>query len=387
MIKKIVYGKQFVDNKDVALVTKALKEETISSGKLVKKFENKLKSIFKSKYTLSCSSGTAGLHLAMMSINLKKDDVVLMPAINFIASYSVAKILGAKIYLVDVDEYSGQMTPELINQCIKENKLKKIKAIVCMHLAGSVKNMLNLYRIKKKYKSILIEDACHALGSKYMHGGKLINAGKCQHSDIAVFSFHPLKSITTGEGGLISTNNKKINQRLNLLRSHGKERNKKKYWEYNIKSPGLNYRISDINCALGISQVEKLSSFIKKRRNIAKNYISLLKPFKKIIKTPSKHEIINSACHLFIISINFKKINSTKDKFLKFMNKKNIFPQFHYIPIFKFDLFKLNQKKNFKNAINYYNKCISIPIYYKLSLKDQKYVVKCINKFIYSSKK
>ena len=230
MIKKIVYGKQFVDNKDVALVTKALKEEKISSGKLVKKFENKLKSIFKSKYTLSCSSGTAGLHLAMMSINLKKDDVVLMPAINFIASYSVAKILGAKIYLVDVDEYSGQMTPELINQCIKENKLKKIKAIVCMHLAGNIKNMMNLYKIKKKYKSILIEDACHALGSKYMHGGKLINVGKCQHSDIAVFSFHPLKSITTGEGGLISTNNKKINQRLNLLRSHGIERNKKKWY-------------------------------------------------------------------------------------------------------------------------------------------------------------
>ncbi len=384
MKNKIVYGKQFIDNNDAISVVRSLKEEKISSGKLVNKFENKLKLLFKSKYTLSCSSGTAGLHLAMMAINLKKNDVVLMPAINFIASYSVAKTLGAKIYLVDVDEHSGLMTPKLINQCIKENKLKKIKAIICMHLAGNVKNMFNLYKIKKKYKSTLIEDACHALGSKYINGKKLISVGQCQHSDIAVFSFHPIKSITTGEGGLISTNNKKINERLNLLRSHGIERNKKKYWEYNIKSLGLNYRISDINCALGISQIKKLSSFIKKRRTIAKNYISLLEPFRKIIKTPSKNEVMNSACHLFIISINFKRINSKKDEFLKFMNKKNIFPQFHYIPIFKFDFFRFNQIKNFENALKYYNNCISIPIYYQLSLKDQKYIVKCIKEFIYS---
>ena len=386
-MRYIPYGKQFINKSDIDLVSSSLREDLITTGKNVEKFENKNSKFLKAKFALACSNGTAALHLAFCAIRLKKNDTVIMPSINFISAYNMASNIGANIYLADVDSKTGQMTPETLLDCINKFKLKKIKTILTMHMGGYPENIPEFNRIKKKYKSILIEDACHALGSKYMHEGKLINVGKCQHSDIAVFSFHPLKSITTGEGGLISTNNKKINQRLNLLRSHGIERNKKKYWEYNIKSPGLNYRISDINCALGISQVEKLSSFIKKRRNIAKNYISLLKPFKKIIKTSSEHEIINSACHLFIISINFKKINSTKDKFLKFMNKKNIFPQFHYIPIFKFDLFKLNQKKNFKNAINYYNKCISIPIYYKLSLKDQKYVVKCINKFIYPSEK
>ena len=178
---------------------------------------------------------------------------------NWVASVNPSKILGAKIYLVDVDEYSGLMTPKLILQCIKENKLQKIKAIICMHLSGYVEDMKSLYKIKKKYNAVLIEDACHALGSKYVFNKKLINVGKCQHSDISVFSFHPIKSITTGEGGLISTNNNNIYQKLYLLRSHGIRRNKKKYWEYNIKNPGLNYRISDINCALIISRASKIA--------------------------------------------------------------------------------------------------------------------------------
>ena len=226
------------------------------------------------------------------------------------------------------------MTPKLILQCIKENKLQKIKAIICMHLSGYVEDMKSLYKIKKKYNAVLIEDACHALGSKYVFNKKLINVGKCQHSDISVFSFHPIKSITTGEGGLISTNNNNIYQKLYLLRSHGIRRNKKKYWEYNIKNPGLNYRISDINCALGISQANKLKFFIKKRRIIAKRYIELLKPLKNFIKIPSVNEIQYSACHLFIISINFKKINSTKDKLIAFMNKRNIFPQYPSKPCY-----------------------------------------------------
>jgi dTDP-4-amino-4,6-dideoxygalactose transaminase len=255
-----------------------------------------------------------------------------------------------------------------------------------MHLSGSVLDMQGLYKIKKKYNSILIEDACHALGSKYIFKGELVTVGKCQHSDISVFSLHPLKTITTGEGGLVSTNNKNIYKKLCLLRSHGIERNNKKYWEYNIVNLGFNYRLSDVNCALGISQANKLASFLKKRKIIAKRYISLLKPLNKYIKTPSKYEIKNSANHLFIISVNFKYINATKEKFIAFMNKRNIFPQFHYIPIFKFDCFKSNQIINFKNSINYYENAISIPIYYNLSLKQQKYVTESINQFVNSKK-
>jgi len=382
MTKKIFYGKQFIDKEDILSVNKSLTNNLLSGGKIISKFENKLKFFFNSKYTLACSSGTAGLHLAMISINLKKNDIVLMPAINFIASYNIAKMLGARIYLVDVDNYTGQMTPELLNRCIKENKIKKIKAIINMYNGGNAKNIKYFFNIKKKYNCVLIEDACHALGSKYKIKNKTFNIGSCKHSDLAVFSFHPVKSITTGEGGMVSTNNKKIFKKLKLIRSHGIERKNNYYWKYNIRNVGLNYRLSDINCALGISQLKKIKKFINKRRNLALNYISLLSKFKDFMRCPEKKDIINSSCHLFIISINFKKLKSTKDKFINFMNKHNIYPQFHYIPIFKFDVHKNLQVKSFKNSLIYYKNCISLPIYYDLSLKDQKFIISNIKKFI-----
>ena len=386
-MKKIYYGKQFIDNKDVLSVRNSLRNNLISGGKLIRQFEKKVKSILKSKFVFACSSGTSGLHLAMLSINLKKDDVVLMPTINFIASYNIAKMIGAKIFLVDVDRRTGQMTPDLLKKCIKENNIKKINLIICMHHGGHVANIDEIYKIKKKFNCFIIEDACHALGSKYKSKNNYINVGSCKHSDIAVFSLHPVKSITTGEGGLVSTNDNKLSKRIQLFRSHGIQRDKNCYWKYNVKDIGLNYRISDINCALGISQLRKLNLFINKRKKIALKYISLLKEFYEYINLPNKSEISHSACHLFIISINYKKLDSNKDRFIKFMNKHNIFPQFHYIPIFKFSVYKNIQIKSFKNSLIYYKNCISLPIFYSLSLKEQKFIVRTIKKFINYEKK
>ena len=323
----------------------------------------------------------------MLSINLKKDDIVLMPTINFIASYNIAKMIGAKIFLVDVDRRTGQMTPDLLKKCIKENNIKKINLIICMYHGGHVANIDEIYKIKKKFNCFIIEDACHALGSKYKLKNNYINVGSCKHSDIAVFSLHPVKSITTGEGGLVSTNDKKLSKRIQLFRSHGIQRDKNCYWKYNVKDIGLNYRISDINCALGISQLKKLNLFINKRKKIALNYISLLKGFNEYINIPNKSEISHSACHLFIISINYKKLDSNKDRFIKFMNKHNIFPQFHYIPIFKFSVYKNIQIKSFKNSLIYHKNSISLPIFYSLSLKEQKFIVRTIKKFINYEKK
>lgn len=169
---KIPYGKQFIDKKDIAEVSKSLKEKFITTGNYVKKFETLIKKIFKCKFALSCSSATAGLHLAYMSINLKKNDVILMPAVNFISSYRLAKLVGAKVYLVDVNSKTGQMTYENVLKCVKENKIKKIKAIVSMYLGGYVENNLDFYKLKKKFKCYLIEDACHAIGARYKYKKK-----------------------------------------------------------------------------------------------------------------------------------------------------------------------------------------------------------------------
>ena len=259
-MKKIPYGRQYINNDDIELVSSALRKDLITTGDYVKKFEDDVKNKLGSKFALTCSSGTSGLHLAFKAIDLNKNDIIVMPAINFVAAYNMSKVMGAKIFLADVDRFTGQMTPETLLACIKKNKLKKIKAILVMYMGGYPENVFEFYKIKKKYRSFLIEDACHSLGAKYEHNYRDIYIGSCKHSDIAVFSLHPVKTITTGEGGLITTNNNFFYQRIFELRSHGIIKDKNNYhWKYNIYESGFNYRLSDINCALGISQLKRIN--------------------------------------------------------------------------------------------------------------------------------
>ncbi len=381
MKNKILYGKQFIDQRDINSVKKSLREKFITTGKQVLKFENKLSETLKVKYALSCNSGTAGLHLAFLAINLKKNDIVIMPSINFISSYRVASLLGAKIYLTDVDPISGQMTPKNLIDCIRNNKLKKIKAVVTMYLGGYIKNTTEFYRLKKRFNFSIIEDACHAIGGRYTSKKKQFHIGSCEHSDLCVFSFHPVKTITTGEGGAVTTNNKSYAQKIKLIRSHGIIR-KKKYWSYDIKELGFNYRLSDINCSLGLSQLKKIKIFQKKRKQIFDFYKKKLDPYKKVFKFEDNSNKGNSY-HFFLLSINFKLLRSTKEKLFSYLNARGIFPQYHYIPIFKFSFYKKNKIKNYNGALKFYRNSISLPMYFSLTRKDQIYI---INKLLQFSK-
>jgi dTDP-4-amino-4,6-dideoxygalactose transaminase len=377
----IPYNRQYIDSHDVRLVAKALKEDLITTGRYVKKFENKILKFLKVKYAISCNSGTAALHLALMAINLKKDDAIIMPAINFIAVYNMAKLMNAKIYLADVDSVTGQMTPETLLKCIRNNKLKKIKVIVTMYLGGYPENVIEFYAIKKKFNCYLIEDSCHALGSKYLFNKKFLSVGSCKHSDISTFSLHPVKTITSGEGGLVTTNNKLFYNRIVSLRSHGINKDKNFHWKYNLSESGFNYRLSDLNCALGLGQLKKINKFINYRRNVFNFYKNDLKK-NKLIVLPS-YKTNKPSYHLFLISINFKKIRSTKDKFLKFLKNNNILCQYHYIPIYKFKLF--NQKLNinsYKGAEFYFKNTVSLPIFYDLKVSSQKTIIKKIKIFL-----
>ena len=226
-MKHLPYGRQFIDTNDKRTVLNSLSNELITTGPFVKKFEQKLNKFLKCKYSHVCSSGTAAIHLAILSLGLKKNDVVLMPAINFIASYNLAKIMQLKIYLVDVDEITGQITPNKVLDCINKNKLKTIKALIVMYNGGFPEHINDFYNLKKKFKFFLIEDACHALGAEYRYKNKFIRVGSCKHADISTFSLHPLKTITSGEGGIVTTNNLKISKNIQLFRSHGILRNKK----------------------------------------------------------------------------------------------------------------------------------------------------------------
>ncbi|WP_440633372.1 aminotransferase class I/II-fold pyridoxal phosphate-dependent enzyme [Candidatus Pelagibacter sp. HIMB1485] len=379
-MKNIPYGKQFIDNKDKKSVINSLSHDLITTGPYVEKFEKKIKKFLKCNYSYVCNSGTAAIHLAMLSIGLKKNDIILMPAVNFIASYNMAKSMQLKIYLVDVDEQTGQVTPGKIQECINYNKLKKIKALIVMYNGGYPENIEKIYKIKKKYNFFIIEDACHALGAEYKYKNKYYKVGSCKHADISTFSLHPLKTITSGEGGIITTNNHSIAKKITLFRSHGILRNKKMHWKYDIIENGYNYRLSDINCALGFSQLSKINFFLKKRKKIYEKYLNELKTFNLNLIIPKYSSDIKSSFHLFIINILFHKLKKNKDHFMKYLLQKKVIAQQHYIPIYKFSIYK-KKISSLIGSKKYYNNSISLPIYVNLSKKKQDKIIKIIKNY------
>jgi len=376
----IPYGRQFVSMTDIRFVSNALRQDLITTGSYVNKFENRIKNIIGSKYVAVCSNGTSALHLALLAINLRKNDIIIIPAINFIASYNMAVTMGAKIYLADVDPDTGQMTPRTLTECIKKNNIKKIKAIITMYLGGNVENILEFYNIKKKFRCYIIEDACHAFGSKYISKKEYKYVGCCEYSDIATFSFHPVKTLTTGEGGAITTNNSLFFERIKLYRSHGIIRKKKSHWLYDIDQSGYNYRLSDINCALGYSQLSNMKNFLLKRRKIFSFYNLKLKKYDQFCRVLNSLHINNSSCHLLIIKFNLTKIKTTKEKIINFFLRNKIFLQQHYIPIYKFKIYKKNLI--LKYSEEYFKSCISFPIYYNLKYKDLRKIINLIKYFI-----
>ncbi|RPG99782.1 MAG: hypothetical protein CBC78_000740 [Candidatus Pelagibacter sp. TMED118] len=377
MHKALPYGKQFIDSNDINEVVRTLKKDKITTGPLVLSFEKKIKNFLKCKFALVCNSGTSAIYLAFKAIKVKKGDIIIMPTVNFISSYNVSKSFGAKIYLADVDKFTGQISPKSVEDCCKKFKLKKVKAIILMYNGGYPYFSDQFLKLKKKYNCKIIEDACHAFGAEYKSKNNKFKIGSCKHSDVCTFSFHPVKTITTGEGGAISTNSRELYDKMRLFRSHGIERKKNQHWKYNINNSGLNFRLTDFQCALGISQLSKVNKFLTKRKKIALIYRKKLKELKQI-------EIINhnanyiSSNHLFLMHIKNFSLEK-KNKFIKYMLKNKIVLQYHYIPIYKFKVYRGNHIK--KNSETYYKNTVSLPIYYSLSANDQNYIVKKIKSF------
>lgn len=377
-MKRIIpYGRQFISKEDIKNVSKTLKKDIITSGSEIPKFEKEIQKYLKCKYSTVCNSGTSALFLSLLSIGLKKNDVVIMPSINFVASHNVSKILGAKIYLADVNKYNGQMSPDdVINVC-KKFKIKKIKALIVMYNGGYPLNSEKFYNLKKKYKCYIIEDACHALGAEYRFKKNLFKIGSCKHSDISTFSLHPLKTITSGEGGIVTTNSKILDYKIKKFRSLGIKRSKEKHWDYDVELTGFNFRLTDFQCSLGLSQLKKIKNFLKKRKQIVKKYNLGLKKINQI-NIPIISKSYNSSNHLYLINIkryNMKK----KESFIRYMMKNKILTQQHYKPVYKFKSFK--GKYVSRNAEIYYKSTVSLPIFYQLSSKEQNYIISKVNSF------
>lgn len=387
MSKIYNYGSHYVDRDDVNSLKNSLYQESITNGILVSKLESITSKILDCKYAIACNSGTSAIYMTLMSIGLKKGDNVIIPSINFVAAANICKIIGANIYFADVDKNTFQLSKKTTEDCIKKNKLKKIKVIFSMFLGGKPCHVGELYKLKKKLNCYLIEDACHALGSSYEIGKNQYKVGSSKHADFSIFSLHPVKAITSGEGGLICTNLKKFSSNLIKLRSHGISG--KKNYKYDVIFNSLNFRLSDINCALAISQFKKLRKFVNWRQKLAREY------FKNFLKLDDYVRVINydrkslSSWHLLIVEINFKKLKINYEKFFSLLKKKRINAQLHYIPTYRFKAFSdhYNSRKFCINSELYYKNCISLPLYFNLKLSDIKKITSMLIQIIDINKK
>ncbi len=369
----IPYGKHFVDKDDIRAVSSVIKNNrNLTQGKLPEIFAKKISNITGSKYAIAVSSGTAALHLAVMSLNIKKNDNVITTPITFCATSNVVIHQGAKVKLVDISNDTLNINIDLIEKKIDHNT----KAIIAVDFRGVPCDLKKLRNLCKKYKLKLIVDCSHSLGSKIKINNEWHHAGSNKFADISTFSFHPVKQITTGEGGVITTNDKKIFQQLNNLVKHGIYRNKstvnskklKGKWFYDLKNIGLNYRLTDIQAALGLSQLKKLNNFISKRKKLNILYRSL---FQKIpeIEIPIENILHRTNYHIFVILVKNQKI---RYELYNYLYSKKYAVMVHYIPLYKLKFYNnyFKSKKEFVISDNYYNRCISIPFYPSLTKKE-----------------
>jgi UDP-4-amino-4,6-dideoxy-N-acetyl-beta-L-altrosamine transaminase len=380
----IPYNRQYIDEADIKSVLKVLKSNLITQGPNVKIFEKAISKKVNSKYAVASNSATSSLHLACMAIGLKKGDWLWTSPNSFVASSNCGVLCGANIDFVDINPKNFNLDVKLLEKKLIEAKKKKKlpKVIIPVHFAGLPCDMKKIFELSKKFKFKIIEDASHALGAKYYSN----NIGNCKYSDIAVFSFHPVKMITTIEGGIATTNNKLYSEKMSYLRVHGiiKDKNlmKKKNegnWYYEQVELGYNYRMNDIQARLGLSQLKKLSKFLHRRKQIAKLYKNEFKDLP--IKSQSINDGSVSSYHLFVIEIN--KGKKLKQKIYNILRRNKILVNVHYIPIHLQPYYMKKfgfRKGQFQFAEDYYDKAISLPIYYSLKKKEVLKVVNLIKK-------
>ncbi|AIK96933.1 UDP-4-amino-4,6-dideoxy-N-acetyl-beta-L-altrosamine transaminase [Candidatus Odyssella acanthamoebae] len=382
----IPYGRHHIDQQDIDHVIEVLQGDWLTCGPIVETFEAELATQVGANHVVSCSNGTTALHLAMLALNIGVNDVVLVPAITFLASANAARYVGADVVFVDVDPKTGLMTPETLKVAITAHKDKNLKAVVNVHLAGQCEDLEKIHEISRQHGLWLIEDAAHALGTIYTDStGQDHFIGANSFSDLTTFSFHPVKTIAMGEGGAITTQDSQIAAKLKLLRSHGMVREASQWqgvetgpWYYEMQELGYNYRISDINCALGSSQLKKLESFIAKRRALVAQYDRAF-ALSSTITTLTKLPTSRTAWHLYIVLMDFAQLGLSRADFMKQLKDKGIGTQVHYIPLYHQPYYKkLYGEVNLPGAEAYYASCLSLPLYAGLTQDQQDAVIEAV---------
>jgi len=375
------YGRQFVDEQDIKGVTDAVQAPFLTTGPSVAAFEAQLCRLTGAEYAVACANGTAALHLACMALGVGQNDLGLTSPISFLASANCIEYCGGQADFVDIDPSSLCLSPEKLDVYCREKQVPDL--VIPVDFAGTPADLPSIHKLSERYGFKVIEDAAHSLGSEYTCNGNTYACGACIHTDMAIFSFHPVKTVTTGEGGAVMTNDKTLADRLRRLRSHGMETStaradKEGQWYYEMTSLGYNYRITDLQCALGLTQLEKLSGFKSRRQQIVSAYNDAFENDGGVILPPKV--LAEWACpHLY--PVRFKGGVKIRKKIYDTLRAMDIFCQVHYIPIYWQPYYaeKYHYGKGMcPEAEDYYSQCLSLPLFPAMSDGDVQRVIEAV---------
>jgi UDP-4-amino-4,6-dideoxy-N-acetyl-beta-L-altrosamine transaminase len=385
--KSIPYSRQWVGEEEIEAVVSVLKSSFITQGPTVGEFEASFAKAVGARYAVAVSNGTAALHLSALALELKEGDEVITTPISFVATANAILYSGAKPVFADIEPTFLNIDPKEVAKKIT----RKTKAIFVVHLAGHPAHLEALSGLCKQHQIQMIEDCCHALGAQYQ--GKPIGNGG--YSAASIFSFHPVKHITTGEGGMITTNDKKFYDRLCNLRNHGLTRDPDVLqekcegpWYYEMQNLGFNYRMTDIQAALGMSQLEKLDGFVNRRREIAGRYLRAWEDLDGVL-LPNEQEGCLHSYHLFVLRLKSDSLRLRRREIFETLKKNGVGVQVHYIPIPRQPYYRdLGYRaKEYPRAEDYYESAISVPIFPKMSDEDVDFVIDIVKKVLGKSSK
>lgn len=397
MMNLIPYGKQDITEEDINEVTKVLKSDYLTQGPKIGEFEEAFAAYIGSKYAVAVSNGTAALHLCALSLGVKPGDKVITTPITFAASANCIRYCGGEVVFSDIDPETYLLDIEKVRLLLESSPKGTFAGIIPVDFAGRAVNLEGFRRLADEFDLWIIEDACHAPGGYFRDSkGKQQNCGNGKFADLAIFSFHPVKHIASGEGGMITTNDEKLYNKLKALRTHGIVKDEEAYsnnslwasggssnyypgWYMEMQDLGYNYRLSDIQAALGLSQLNRADDGLKRRRIIAERYF---KAFKNKDWVKSQSGTVNGhAYHLYVVEVERRL------ELYEYLRRKNIYTQIHYIPTHLMPYYReLGWKENdLPNAEEYYTNCISLPMYPTLTDAEQDYVIESINTFYTTS--
>jgi UDP-4-amino-4,6-dideoxy-N-acetyl-beta-L-altrosamine transaminase len=380
------YGRQTIEDDDLAAVAEALRADFITTGPLVAEFEQSFAERTGAAHAVACNSGTAALHLAALALDLKTGQAAVVPAVTFLATANVVRMTGADVVFADVDPATGLLTPETLDAALARGAAAGLasRAALPVHLNGQLCDMAGLSAVAERRGVRLVEDACHALGVQEI--------GAARYAEAACFSTHPVKAITTGEGGVVTTRDAGMAGRMRRLRSHGMTRDVETFadpalgfdddapatWYYEMPELGWNYRIPDVLCALGISQLKKLERFHSRRRELATQYERLLARLAPAIRPVSRSNVPHG-WHLYVIQVDFPALGTTRARFMQALREQGVGSQVHYVPLHRQPYYRAHCGEiSLPGAESYYECCLSIPLFPAMTDEDVGRVVRAL---------